>query len=271
MITQDNVDALLRGHGKVFSSDGEKIGSIGQIYVDDGTDQASWVTVSTGLFGTSETFIPLEGAALEGKDLRVAYPREQVKDAPKVDRDGHLSPEEEHLLHRHYGLGGSPSESPGRESTGSAETGHHGTGTAGPGTPDTGVSGPPTDRAMTLSEEQLKVGVEQYEAGRVRLRKYVVTETVTRTVPVSREELRIEREPIPKAGRRKSSRNAELSEEVYEITLHEQRAVVGKETVPVERIRLIKETVTSSETVTGELRKERLETDGIDGAGPGSR
>lgn len=112
----------------------------------------------------------------------------------------------------------------------------------------------------------MRIGVEQREAGRVRLRKYVITETVTRTVPVSREEVRIKREPIPKAGRKKASRGAQLSEEVYEITLYEQRAVVGKETVPVERVRLDKETVTRSETVGGEVRKERLATDGIDDA-----
>lgn len=104
MITQDDVNALLRGHGKVFANDGEKLGSIAQICVDDHTDQASWVTVNTGLFGTSEIFIPLEGAAIDGKDLRVGYPKNRVKDAPKVDRDGHLSPEEEQLLYRHYGF-----------------------------------------------------------------------------------------------------------------------------------------------------------------------
>ncbi|WP_049822816.1 PRC and DUF2382 domain-containing protein [Arthrobacter sp. H41] len=259
MITQDDVDALLRGHGKVYASDGDRIGTLGQIYVDDDTDRASWVTVNTGLFGTSETFIPLEGAAVDGKDLRVAYPKDRVKDAPKVDRDGHLSPEEEHLLYRHYGLG--------RE-----DSSHDLSGSQSHGTDEsaTTTSGSATGPALTLSEEQLRIGVEQRETGRVRLRKYVVTETVTRTVPVSREELRIEREPITKANRRKASRHAGLSEEVYEITLHEQRVVVGKETVPVERVRLDKETLTRNETVSGEVRKERLETDGVgETSGPG--
>ncbi|MBG6184292.1 uncharacterized protein (TIGR02271 family) [Arthrobacter sp. CAN_A214] len=259
MITQDDVNTLLRGRGKVFASDGDKLGPIGQIYVDDDTDRASWVTVNTGLFGTSETFIPLEGAEIDGKDLRVTYPKDRVRDAPKVDRDGHLSPEEEHLLYRHYGL---------MRNTGSNDT---------VGTPLSGTeasvatsSDSAEAPALTLSEERLRIGTERREAGRVRLRKYVVTETATRTVPVSREEVRIKRAPISNANRKKAPRNVELREEVYEITLHEQRAVVGKETVAVERVRLTKDTVTHTETVNEVVRKERLETDGvtgIDGAG----
>ncbi|MBG6216067.1 uncharacterized protein (TIGR02271 family) [Arthrobacter sp. CAN_A6] len=253
MITQDDVNTLLRGRGKVFASDGDKLGPIGQIYVDDDTDRASWVTVNTGLFGTSETFIPLEGAVIDGKDLRVTYPKDRVKDAPKVDRDGHLSPEEEHLLYRHYGL---------RESGTTDAVGTPLSESEASVAPSSDSTEAP---ALTLSEEQLRIGVERREAGRVRLRKYVVTETATRTVPLSREEVRIEREPISSANRKKAPRNAELREEVFEITLHEQRAVVGKETVAVERVRLAKDTVTHTETVNEVVRKERLETDGVTG------
>jgi uncharacterized protein (TIGR02271 family) len=104
--------------------------------------------------------------------------------------------------------------------------------------------------------------VQRREAGRVRLRKYVVTEQVTQTVPVSHEELRIEREPITDANRDAAMTGGEITEEENEIVLHEERPVVQKEVVPVERVRLDKETVTNEETVTEEVRKERIEEEG---------
>ncbi len=106
------------------------------------------------------------------------------------------------------------------------------------------TSGPTTDNAMTRSEEQLHVGTETRESGRARLRKYVVTEQETVTVPVQREEVRIEREPITDANRGEALDGPAISEEEHEVVLHEERPVVEKEAVPVERVRLDKETVT---------------------------
>jgi uncharacterized protein (TIGR02271 family) len=118
---------------------------------------------------------------------------------------------------------------------------------------------------MTRSEERLNVGTERQATGRVRLRKYVTTENVTQTVPVQREEVRIEREPITDANRGDALAGPDISEEEHEVVLHEERPVVEKETVPVERVRLDKETVTDEVTVDEEVRKERIETDGDDG------
>ena len=115
---------------------------------------------------------------------------------------------------------------------------------------------------MTRSEEELHVGTERREAGRGRLRKYVVTENVTKTVPVQREELRIEREPITDANRDDAVDGPAISEEEHEVVLHEEVPVVEKQTVPQERVRLEKDAHTDEETVTAELRKERIETDG---------
>jgi len=56
----------------------------------------------------------------------------------------------------------------------------------------------------------------------------------------------------------------DLSDEEHEVTLHEERPVIEKETVPVERVRLDTETVTDQVTVDEEVRKERIETDGVD-------
>jgi uncharacterized protein (TIGR02271 family) len=287
MITQEHIDTLLGNGGNVIGSDGEKIGSIGQVYLDDQTGEPSWVTAKTGLFGTSESFIPLQGADVEGHDVRVPYSKHQVKDAPRIESDGNLSPEEEDRLYRHYELGGDTSSVTDTTTTGT-------TGFAGQGDRDVDIdttsghsagltdtdsstysgtergtvghdtSGPTTDEAMTRSEEQLRVGTERREVGRARLRKYVVTENVTQTVPVSREEVRVEREPITDANRGNAYDGPAISEEEHEVTLHAERPVVEKEAVPVERVRLDKETVTSNETVSGEVRKEEIEVEGVD-------
>ncbi|SDK93944.1 DUF2382 domain-containing protein [Arthrobacter sp. ok362] len=262
MLAKEHIDDLLQRNGNVLSTDGAKIGSIGQVYADDDNGQPTWVTAKTGLFGTSESFVPLEGARTEGDDILVPYTKDQVKDAPRVDTDGHLEPAEENRLYAHYGLGG------GRrtytDATAGRDADYRGADYADTdsGTVGRDTSGPTTDDAMTRSEERLNVGTETEAAGRVRLRKYVTTENVTQTVPVQREEVRLEREPITDANRGAALSGPDISEEEHEVTLHEERPVVEKETVPVERVRLDTETVTDEVTVNEEVRKERIETDG---------
>ena len=275
MLTKEHVDDLLQRNGSVLSADGDKIGSVGQVYADDADGQPTWVTVKTGLFGTSESFVPLQRARLEGDDIVVPYTKDQVKDAPRVDTDGHLEPTEEDRLYDHYGIGGGTQAY--TDTTAGRDTDYAGTGTAGGfaaaddrvagddrGTVGRDTSGPTTDDAMTRSEERLHVGTEREAAGRARLRKYVTTENVTKTVPVQREEVRIEREPITDANRGAAMSGPDISDEEHEVTLHEERPVIEKETVPVERVRLDKDTVTDQVTVDEEVRKERIETDGID-------
>jgi uncharacterized protein (TIGR02271 family) len=121
---------------------------------------------------------------------------------------------------------------------------------------------PTTDDAMTVSEERLNVGTERRETGRARLRKYVVTENVTQTVPVQREQVRVEREPITGANRDAAMSGQDISEDEHEVVLHEERPVTQKETVPVERVQLDTETVTEQETVGEEVRKERVDVEG---------
>ncbi|KNC17238.1 photosystem reaction center subunit H [Arthrobacter sp. RIT-PI-e] len=298
MITQENIDTLLGNGGNVLGTDGEKIGSIGQVYLDDQTGEPSWVTAKTGLFGTSESFVPLQGADVEGDDVRVPYTKQHVKDAPRIESDGNLSPEEEDRLYSHYEIGGGTS---GYTETTTGTTGTAGydtttttgttTGTVGQGERDVDLdaaaagrttagvdsstdtsrhtvghdtSGPTTDDAMTRSEEQLRVGTEKREAGRARMRKYVTTENVTKTVPVSHEEVRVEREPITDANRGDAYDGPAISEEEHEVTLTEERPVVEKEAVAVERVRLDKETVTDQETVSADVRKEEIEVEGVD-------
>ncbi len=118
---------------------------------------------------------------------------------------------------------------------------------------------------MVRSEERMRATTDEVESGRVRLRKYVVTEEQQMTVPVSHEEVRIEREPITEADRAEGGR---IGEEEQEMTLHSEQAHVEKESVPVEKVHLEKERVTEEETLSDEVRKERFEID-EEGGSPG--
>jgi uncharacterized protein (TIGR02271 family) len=255
-------DTISRVIGQdVYDESGEKIGSAGEVYLDDETGQPEWVTVRTGLFGTKESFVPIRNADLTDDGVRVPVSKTQVKDAPKIDTDGHLSPDEEQELYRYYGMG-TGTQTSGFETAETQTAGFETAGTETRGTVGRDTSGPTTDDAMTRSEERLNVGTRSEEIGRARLRKYVVTENVTESVPVSREEVRVEREPITDANVGKAMDGPAISEEEHEVTLRAERAVVEKEAVPVERVRLDKTTVTDEEQVSENLRKEEIEVDG---------
>jgi uncharacterized protein (TIGR02271 family) len=277
-------DTISRVIGQdVYDESGEKIGSAAEVYLDDETGQPEWVTVRTGLFGTKESFVPIRNADLTDDGVRVPVSKTQVKDAPKIDTDGHLSPEEEQELYRYYGMGAGTDTAQTVTTDTTRTTGVDTDRATGIGTgrttgTDTGrdtdvdargtvghdTSGPTTDNAMTRSEEQLNVGTRSEEVGRARLRKYVVTENVTETVPVSRDEIRVEREPITDANIGNAMDGPAISEEEHEVTLRAETPVVEKEAVPVERVRLDKQTVTDHETVTEGVRKEQIDLDGVD-------
>ncbi len=266
MITTDQIQELLSSGGTVVGNDGGKIGRIGEVYLDDETGRPEWVTASTGLFGTSETFIPLSEATVSGDTVTVPYDKDTVKNAPRMDdRNGHLSREDEDGLYQYYGLAYSRSQDSGYAGVGQQQDLDQETTRQRDLADDSGVEDRTSDDAMTRSEEQLRVGTETVESGKVRLRKYVVTENVTTTVPVSHEEVRVEREPVTDAKRSDALVGDDLTSEEQEVTLHEERPVVDKETVPVERVRLETETVTDEEQVSEEVRKEQIETDGLEG------
>ena len=276
MTYPENLDNL---EGQTASDvNGAKIGKIGQVYVDDQSGQPLWVTVNTGLFGTKETFAPLYGSSTSDNGLQLAVTKDMVKDAPGVEPDGHISDSENDALYTYYD--GYLGDSTARD-TAAPETTHQGqdqdqgqyaadsrqdlSGRENIQGRDT--SGPTTDDAMTRSEERLHVGTEQVQAGRARLRKYVVTENVTQTVPVSHEEVRLEREPITDANRGDAMAGSDISEEEHEVTLHAERPVTAKETVPVERVRLGTETVTEDHEVSETLRKEQIDDPDTDTPG----
>ncbi len=253
MHTQVNIEEW-RG-AKAVDVNGDKVGSVDDVYLDRGSEQPEWVTVNTGLFGTRTTFVPINDAQLIDGEVRLGYAKDQIKDAPNVDADGALSRDEEQALYEHYGRSdygdwdGSDSRAGDITDSDRVTTGRD-------------TSGPETDDAMTRSEEELRVGTTERESGRVRLQKYVVEEEVTKTVPVRREEVRVEREPITDANRGDAVDGPAISGEEHEVVLHSEEAVVDKQTVPKERIRLEKDVTTDEETVSGTVRKEQVEVDG---------
>jgi uncharacterized protein (TIGR02271 family) len=228
----------------VIDSDGERIGTLEEVYLDTGSGRPEWAAVKTGLFGMKQSFVPLRDANPVRGAVAVPYSKDQVKDAPSIDPDGDLSPEEENRLYTHYGLAFEASSTDAQDRSEGRD-----------------VSGPTTDDAMTRSEEELRVGTAQRERGRARLRKYVVTEEVQQTVPVQREEVRVEREPITDANIDRATQGPAISEEEHEVVLHEEEVVTEKRAVPKERVRMTKDTVTDEQTVSEEVRKERIETD----------
>jgi len=254
-----SLDTVRDWHGRTMVDPaGDKIGKISDIYLDDDTGQPEWALVNTGLFGAKATFVPLAQAQATGDSVQVPYEKAQVKDAPGMQADGQLSQDDEAELYRHYGLAAAtaghdidPRDRDGDRVDDDAQ--------------DTAVghdtSGPTTDDAMTRSEEELRVGTETRERGRVRLRKYVTTGQVTTTVPVQREEVRLEREPITDANIDAATSGPDISEEEHEVVLREEEPVVEKRAVAKERVRLDKGTVTEERQVGDEVRKEHIDVD----------
>ena len=161
-----DIDTALDWRGRtVIDRDGETLGTLKEIYLDE-QERPNWGSIATGLFGTRETLAPLQQAQLAGDELQLPFAGDQVKDAPSVEPDVQLSADEEQRLYRHYEL---PEASE----------------------PDDG---------MTRSEEEVTLRKQSRPRERVRLKKYIVTDYVKKTVPVRREKVTLEREP-PEADR----------------------------------------------------------------------
>lgn len=254
MITQDQVRDLIGT--QMVDTKGNKIGKIGQIFLDDQTDKPEWATVNTGFFGSNESFVPLAEADMSADQLRVPYDKNKVKDAPNVDVDGgHLDESQEQELYRYYGMQYSD-----RSADSNLPSGDGGIKKSrGTGQDKSARS---SDDAMTRSEEKVRTGTEKVPAGKARLRKWVETEDVNISVPVTKEKARLEREPVTDANRGSAMGGPDISEDEHEVTLNEERPVVAKETVPVERVKLTKDTEQTEEQVSEQVRKERIDAEG---------
>lgn len=262
----------------VFATDGDKIGSVGQVYLDDVTNEPTFVTVKTGLFGARETFVPLQQAQTTADGITVPFEKSFVKDAPNVDADGSLTPEEEQRIYEYYSMEYSAADYDGDVRRDDVRTDAGAAGVAG----TAGVAGvadrrdeavvdgdrrdvtDPDRRDVTdadsvvVKDEHLNVGTERRASGRVRLRKQAYTTTETVEVPVTREEVVVERESVDpnSAEARTAGRDGDV-----EVTTYEETPVVNK-TVDAEKVSLGKRQVQDTETVTEEVRHEDVKVDG---------
>lgn len=293
-----------------YDKNGEKLGDVNEVFVDDQSGQPTFVEVNHGLFGMNSSLVPLRGHDFSGDDLKLGFSKDRIKDAPDFDSDKPLTPEAQSDIFKHYGLDNARDVTDYKDSNldskrdvqAGADKEHNltagaGAAGAGAGVAGAGVAGAhadekkaathTTDAAATerkagaadnaaaartnndgeliRSEEQLNVNKERVATGEARLRKYVVTDTETVEVPVEREEVRVERTPINAEDAKNYNGAISGDSEEASVTLHEERVNVNKETVPVEKINLKKDTVRDTETHTEELRKEQIDTDGVDG------
>ncbi len=263
-MTTFDVNAILSS--TAYDADGDKVGKVEQVFLDDNSGEPTFLTVNTGLFGAKESFVPAKDARQDGDRVVLPYQKDVIQDAPKVDADQHLSPAEEEELYRYYELNYDNGHGADRDRDLTDRTAAAGTaGTAGVAA--AGRDSDLTDRDRTVAdhddasvvrhEERLKVGTQERETGRARLRKYVVTDHETVDVPVEREEVTVERTPI----RDGQVGTGTIGEEEVEVSLHEERPVVEKETVAVEEVGLNKETVRDTQRVEADVRKEQVDVE----------
>lgn len=261
MTAQNNIRDLF--NTTAFDNNGDKLGEVQEVFVDDHSGKPTFVEVKHGLFGMSSSLVPLKGHRLQGDDLQLAFDKDRIKDAPNVDADQGLTPEEQNRIFEHYGVGSAQDQTDyvannSRDDragvVGGAAT-HRDENRTDVADRDR-VAG---DNSIIRSEEQLDVHKEQVQSGKARLRKYVVEDTETVEVPVTREEVRVERTPISEADA--ANFRGEIGEDEASVVLNEERVDVTKKTVPVEKVNLAKEQVTETERVTETLAKERIETD----------
>jgi stress response protein YsnF len=264
MLSEREVSAAIGA--TAYGSDGDKLGTVDHFFLDDRTGAATWVAVSTGLFGTRRSLIPAAEAVFAEGTLRLPVSRDAVRGAPDVGDDSHLGPADEDRLRRHYGAAGT-ADPGGPAPAAAAPPGGSSPEEAPP------VSDHPGDGGMVRSEERLAVGTETVPTTRVRVVKYVVTEEVQVTVPIRREEIRLEEVPLdapdPGPGESLGGAQDDAARDAgaaggglpEEIVLHAERPVVTVEVVPTERVRLRTEMVAGHETVTGQVQRERVAVD----------
>jgi stress response protein YsnF len=258
-----------------YDATGQKIGTVEHFYVDDRTGAPTWVAVMTGLFGTRQSVVPAVDAGFADGRLSLPVAVDAVKSAPRLTGD-HLTPADEEELRRHYGA---QDEVAVRDETAVQDdvAVRDEVPVAAPAAASPTVEIPAEaplpaaahDGGMTRSEEQLVVGTERVATTRARLVKYVVTEEVQITVPIRREEIRVEQVPVdapddlpgetllPEVPRTATASGG-LPDE---IVLHTERPVVTVEVVPTERVRLRTQLVQGQETVTEQVQREQIVVD----------
>jgi len=256
-----------------YGADGEPLGAVGHFLADDRTGRPTWAALRPDPSGPRVVVVPVAGARFADGGLRVPVRRALVDGAPPITTAEHLDPEEERVLRHYYGVEEGRDSGLRQEDVGP---------TAAPftvpdpaATSDVPAAAPApaaaaSDGAMTRSEEQLRVRSEQVATTRVRLVKYVVTEEVQVTVPLRREEVRLEELPVdapdpgpgesigPDGGYAEAPTETGLPDE---IVLHREEPVISVRVVPAERVRLRTDLVEGQEQVSGRVQREQIVVD----------
>jgi uncharacterized protein (TIGR02271 family) len=231
---------------RVTGADGKVVGTVEQVFRDDVDGTPAWARVRAGKTGR---FVPLGNSQVTRDGLSVPFDSQKIMSGPDIDADRHMSAAQAEELSRYYGL------------TVPAQTGRQDTrqdmqqDMRQQQQPDMSTQPQSGDVWLTRSEEQYDIGTESVETGRVRLHKYVDTEPVEQSVHVYHEEYDVERIPITAEERQRGV----IEEGEMEVILHEERAVLRKEAVPVERVRLVTKRIDEDRVFRDEIRRERIE------------
>lgn len=227
---------------RVTGADGKVVGTIEQVFRDDVDGTPAWARVRSGKTGR---FVPLGSCEVTEDGVTVPFDAQKIMGGPNIDAGQHMSAAQAEELTRYYGL-----TIPTQQSRGEQDQMGQPSQMAEPGQMAEGDW-------LVRQEERLQVGIEQLETGRVRLHKYVDVESIEQPVHLFHEEYEIER--IPLSAEDQGRISSDLAEGELELILHEERPVLRKEKVPVERVRLRPRRVEEDTTVRDQVRRERIE------------
>ena len=225
---------------EVYDRNGEKIGKVDDLFVDE-NDQPEYIGVKMGFLGTSSTLIPMDlvTVAESSGRIEVSVDKATAKNGPAFDDDREITPEYENQVYSYYGLQRSePSAEPAAYGAYPSET---------------------TDEdelRIQRSEEELRAGTRERQAGAINVRKRVVTERQQMEVPTRHEEVTVDRVPVE--GK---ATEAEIGEDEVRIPVTEEEVVVEKRPVAKEEVRIRKDVVEDTEVVEEDVRREEVDVD----------
>ena len=228
---------------EVYDPNGEKIGKVDDLFVDE-SDQPEYIGVKMGFLGTSSTLIPWEAVSStddEGRTITVATDKETAKNGPAFDDDREITPEFENQVNSYYGLqSASTTEEPG------AYEAYQGTRTTDE-----------DELRVQRTEEELKAGTREREAGALNVRKRVRTDREQIEVPTRHEEVSVERVPV-EGG---TATEAQIGDDEVSIPVTEEEVVVEKRPVAKEEVRIRKDVVEDTEVVEEDVRREEIDVE----------
>ena len=279
----------------VVDQDGSKIGKVDDLFLDE-NDRPEYFGVKMGFLGTSSTLIPADIATVDKERgfIEVSQTKDSVKNGPTINDDHEITPEYENEVRSYYSLGaangtedrGSYGDYEGGEHSGAGTTDSTSAGTVGSGMSmgDTesgefrehdrdqeGVAQSGSDLEdedelrVQRSEEELRAGTREREAGSMKVRKRVRTDRERIEVPVKHEEVSVERVPV--SG---EATEAQIGEDEVSIPVTEEEVVVSKKAVAKEEIRLRKDVVEGTEVVEEDVRREEVDVEDATERGSGT-